>query len=164
MGHLAAGHKSKAGTIRQVQKLFEPAARDLLNHTGSGSHGEQGSVLIPCGGEPVGRERAGQAASHDPAKETRAVNLVEAALNSAHKVLDNNGRGRAALGQRTVKLGEKAGATRRGRNRSEILTGAEPQGVFQGHLKGIVGGRVFVGHAQMLPDPQENRLLDCQRI
>ena len=54
------------------ENLQEPAECDLLQVGGAGRGAVEAGILIPGGGEPVGRERDGQRATDDKAEEAPA--------------------------------------------------------------------------------------------
>jgi len=91
VGHLAAGDEGEAGGRRKVEQVFEPGAYNFFDYGGCGRGCIHSGVLVPRGGEPVGGESGGERAADDPAKETGAGGVDDAALHCFHEVVDDFG-------------------------------------------------------------------------
>lgn len=95
VGHLAPRNEGKTSVLRKSENLLEPAPCDLFDDGGRGRSSVDSGVLVPSGGEPVGRERAGHRAADDPAEEPSASRANEASLHVVGQFADHPLRGKA---------------------------------------------------------------------
>ena len=96
----APGHEAERRVPRQPEQLDQPRAGDLLDDGGGRASDVEAGVLIPCRGQPVGRDRhRHRAADHET--EVAAARLRdEPGIGGRGQLLDHLRRGRRPLGQR----------------------------------------------------------------
>src|SRR5579862_5164299 len=63
--HGGAGYESTAALGTQGEQLAQPSRSNLFESSGDWRHNTQCDVLIPCGSEPIRRERGGKSTSGD---------------------------------------------------------------------------------------------------
>jgi hypothetical protein len=108
VGNRRAGDEARGGPRRQAEDVDEPAERDPFELGGHRRDGVQAAVLVPCRGEPAGRDRDRQRAAHDESEEAgtadgesgRRAHLVEQPQYLAGVA--------RAVGQRLVPTGDAA--------------------------------------------------------
>jgi len=71
IGDGGASHEGAATTGGQGQSIEQPAERNLFEDGGDRGSCEESGVLVPRGGQPVGRQRGGERATNHESEKAR---------------------------------------------------------------------------------------------